>query len=182
MDTRSARCNGRGGKGLGVLLAASLLGGVCPAYADPATTNTDPSATNPKNLQTWTSSDRFALLGCLTIGLGSGVGGTMAYLGALEKEEKANEFEKGIQEASGKSRPCPGESGCDELARLREDASGSKRGGIAGMVIGGLLIGLVPFVIYWGFQPKEPSVPNFMMKLQPVLGPGQAGLFMTGRF
>jgi hypothetical protein len=121
-------------------------------------------------------------MGCLTIGLGAGVGGTFAYLRGVETEEKANEHEKRIREISGKSKPCPGESGCDEVNRLREEAAGSQRGGITGMVIGGLLLGLVPVVIYYGFQPKEPSVPNMMMKLQPILGPGQGGLVMTGSF
>lgn len=141
----------------------------------------DPPTNNGQNLQTWTSSDRFALIGCLVIGLGAGLGGTASYIDAKDKIAKADADEKKIEASTGKS--CPNASGCADVAKMRDDAETSEHGAIAGMVIGGLLLGvLTPMVIYSGFQPKKPSAPNLMMKIQPVFAPGQTGFVMAGRF
>jgi hypothetical protein len=52
---------------------------------------------NGNQLQTWTSSDRFAPIGGIVIGLGAGVGGMGALFDAQPKEKKADEFEQGLK-------------------------------------------------------------------------------------
>lgn len=150
-----------------------MMGTIFPAHADPSSKQT-------QNLQTWTSSDRFALAGCLVLGLGAGVGGTVSYLDSQTQFEKVDKLEMDIQKKT--SKLCPAASGCDDVARMREDAERQERGAVIALVLGGLMIGLIPVVIYNGFQPKKPSAPNLMMQLAPVVSPAQGGLVLTGRF
>ena len=160
---------------ISLVLATAIMGTVFPAHADP-------SAKQGQNLQIWTGSDRFVLVVCLVCGLGVGLGGAASYADSQDQKEELKKLEMDYQIKYGKPRPCPSDGFCTEVKRRSDEAATQERGAIAAMVIGGLMIGMLPLVIYSGFQPKKPSSPNIMMKVAPTLAPGQGGLVLTGRF
>ena len=122
-----------------------------PALADPPAYKVIQPATN-SNQKTWTSGDRFALMGVLMFGSAMLVPGTIFLLSG------------------------PAEDPAEETRRLRTGWGLF----IAGNVWFGALLPLVIYSANQPKDPGQ-SVPNLMM-FAPNIGPGHLGLSALGTF